>query len=228
MTELVDQIATQLNETDPGPVKTIARLVCVVGQERALALLAETLAVEADGGLLTEDGQRRRSPGGVFFKLAKAQLSSRERGRIFGPPPKAATPKKTVVPPDWPDLLPVVTELLTNPFPGAANKMKLTLIGKPGKIIEKGEMVLTAIQGGQAPALPKGLPAPPAEPTTYLVFIAAKQWGKVKPALDADPADRLVIEGYPVLDKRIAGGTVCLYAQNVTTTALQRAKFGAR
>lgn len=228
MTELVDQIATQLNETDPGPVKTIARLVQVAGEERALALLAETLAVEADGGLLTEDGQRRRTPGGVFFKLAKAQLSSRERGRIFGPPPKAATPKKTVVPPDWPELLPIVTELLAHSFPGDANKMKLTLIGKPGKIIEKGGMVLTSLRGGKAPALPKGLPAPPAEPTTYLVFIAAKQWRTVKPALDANPADRLVIEGYPVLDKRIAGGTVCLYAQSVTTTALQRAKFGAK
>ncbi len=218
-------IATRLNETDPAPLKTIARLVRVIGEERAQALLTETLTAEAGEGLLTEDGQHRRTPGGAFFKLAKERLSPKERGRVFGPPPKHKSPSPpAALPLDWPDLLPVVTELLATPFHGDADKMKLTLIGKPGKIIEKGEVILTSLQGSKAPSLPKGLPAPPAEPTTCLVFIAAKQWRKVKAALDADPADRLVIEGYPVLDRRVVGGTMCLYAQSVTTMALQRAK----
>ena len=86
---------------------------------------------------------------------------------------------------------------------------------------------LTTLVSPKAPSLPKGLPAPPAELTTTVVFIAAKQWRKVQPALAADPTDRVIVEGYPALDKRIGGGTLCLYAQSVTTTGLQKAKFAA-
>ncbi|MCG3212291.1 MAG: hypothetical protein FOGNACKC_05939 [Anaerolineae bacterium] len=226
---VVDTIAAALGETESTPVKTIGRLVRVIGEERAQALLEETLKLEAGDGMLTEDGQRRRTPGGTFFKLAKERLSTRERGKVFGPPPKpkAATPKKPVAPLSWEDLLPVVTDLLANPPQGVAHKMKLTVIGKPGKIIEKGEMVLTSLQSGPAPSLPKGLPNLPAEPTITLVFIAAKQWRKVQPALQADPSDRMIVEGFPVLDKRIKGGTLCLYAQSVTTIGMQRAKRDA-
>ncbi len=224
---IVGSIAAALGETETEPQKAIARLVKVAGEERALALLAEAQAIEAGEGLLTADGQRR-TPGGCFFKLAKDRLSPQERGRVFGPPPKRnPSPKKPLGPPDWAELLPVATAIVTNPTHGQADKMKLTLIGKPGKIIEKGELVLTTLTGAKTPALPKGLPIPPTEPTTTLVFIAVKQWRKVQPALQTDPADRLIVEGYPVLDKRIGGGTLCLYAQSVTTTGLQRAKFAA-
>jgi hypothetical protein len=223
-----DTIAAALNETEPVPLKTIARLVEVMGEEYALALLADTLALEAGEGLLTKTGQRR-TPGGVYFKLAKDRLSSPERKQVFGVPPKrkADTAKQPAVSLDWPALLPVVTELLANPPHGEADKMKLTLIGKPGKIIEKGEVVMTTLVSPKAPSLPKGLPAPPTELTTTVVFIAAKQWRKVQPALAADPTDRVIVEGYPALDKRIGGGTLCLYAQSVTTTGLQKAKFAA-
>lgn len=224
---IVGSIAEALGETEPEPQKAIVRLVKVVGEERALALLAETQAIEAGEGLLTSTGQRR-TPGGCFFKLAKDRLSPQERGRVFGPPPKRnPSPKKALGPPDWAELLPVATVLVTTPAHGQADKMKLTLIGKPGKIIEKGDLVLTTLAGAKAPSLPKGLPVPPPEPTTTLIFIAVKQWRKVQPALAADPTDRLIVEGYPVLDRRIGGGTLCLYAQTVTTTGLQRAKFAA-
>jgi hypothetical protein len=223
-----DTIAAALNETAPVPTKTIVRLVEVMGEEYALALLVDTLALEAGDGLVKKNGQRR-TPGGVYFKLAKDRLSRQERGAVFGVPPKrkAAAAKQPGVPLDWPALLPVVTELLANPPHGEADKMKLTLIGKPGKIIEKGEVVMTTLVSTKAPSLPKGLPAPPAELTTTVVFIAAKQWRKVQPALQADPTDRVIVEGYPALDKRIGGGTLCLYAQSVTTTGLQKAKFAA-
>ena len=72
--------------------------------------------------------------------------------------------------------------------------------------------------------LPKGLPAPPAEPTTYLVFIAMKQWKKVKDSLNQNSDDKLIVEGFPVLDKRIGEGALTVYAQMVTTTHIQRAK----
>jgi hypothetical protein len=223
--EVAHQIAAALNETDKAPLKTIERLVFVLGEERALSLLAETQQIEADGGRLTNDGQQRRTPGGVYFKLAKDKISGAERGRIFTPPKPKAKPKFNLTPPEWDSLLPVVAEFLAQQRPGEADKMKLTLIGRPGKIIEKDSVVMTTLQSGKAPSLPKGLPAPPSKPTTYLVFIASKQWRKASEALAADPADRLIIEGYPAFDARIGGGTMCLYAQSVTTTTLQRAKW---
>ena len=99
--------------------------------------------------------------------------------------------------------------------------MKITLIGRPGRIVEKGQVVLTSMQGAKAPSLPKGLPAPPAEATPYIVYIAARQWRKVAQAMQ-NPQDRLIIEGYPVLDKRL--GTIAVFAQSVTTKLLQAAK----
>ncbi len=58
---------------------------------------------------------------------------------------------------------------------------------------------------------------------TYLVFIAMKQWAKVRDTLTQNPADPLIVEGYPVFDERIGKqGTMCLYAQSVTTKQLQQ------
>jgi hypothetical protein len=54
-----------------------------------------------------------------------------------------------------------------------------------------------------------------------LVYVAARQWHKVEAAL-TDPTDRLIVEGYPVLDGRLQALTV--YATNLTTVAWQRAK----
>jgi hypothetical protein len=66
------------------------------------------------------------------------------------------------------------------------------------------------------------LPPPPEEPTVYLAFIAKKQWKKVAAALEADPEDRLIVEGYPAMDKKL--GVVGVLAHSVTTTGLQAAK----
>ena len=52
--------------------------------------------------------------------------------------------------------------------------------------------------GKKPPTLPKGLPAPPTEPTTYLVYIARKQWVKVAEAIQVAD-DKLIVEGYPVV-----------------------------
>ena len=82
-------------------------------------------------------------------------------------------------------------------------------------------MLILALQSATAPSLPKGLPAPPAQPTNYLVFVSQKQWKRVAEALQ-DPEDKLIIEGYPVHHPRFTGITV--YATQVTTTRLQAAK----
>lgn len=55
--------------------------------------------------------------------------------------------------------------------------------------------------------------------------IARKQWNKVKDSFNQHPDDKLIIEGYPVFDKRIGQtGTMTLYAQSMTTKLLEQAR----
>jgi hypothetical protein len=48
----------------------IQKVVMAAGLEATLAVVDEALAVEAQGGMMTSDGSRRRTLGGVFFWLA--------------------------------------------------------------------------------------------------------------------------------------------------------------
>lgn len=225
LSETTRKVAKALGETESTPLNTIERLVKVVGDERVLELLAETVKVETDGGLKTNDGARRRTRGGIFFKVAKNKLTAQERWRVFTPKtPKKSKDDKQVKVISWAELKPLFGQLLAA-VKGEADTVKMTLIGKPGRIIEKEKVVLTSLQSAKSPSLPKGLPRPPSEPTTYLVFIAKKQWSKVKESIANFPEDKLIIEGYPVYDRRIGqNGAMCVYAQNVTTKLIQQAK----
>jgi hypothetical protein len=219
----IQKITKGLGETKPEPLKTIERLVKVLGEERALALLDETLKIEAEGGMLTADGSQRRTRGGVFFKLAKSKMTGRERGLIFMPK-QPAVPKEKLQPLSPEEWLALSNEALKL-AKGEIWKVKITVIGRPDRVIERGEVVITSMQSAKVPTLPSELPAPPSEPTTYLVYIAQKQWRKVKESLNQNADDKLIIEGYPVLDKRIGqGGTLTIYAQSTTTKLLEQAK----
>lgn len=88
-------------------------------------------------------------------------------------------------------------------------------------MIERGDVVLTTLKSGAAPALPKGLPAPPPQPTTYALYFNRKQWNKVKEAI-ANPEDMLIVEGWQAYDDQLKG--IAVWAMNVTTKALQRQK----
>ena len=102
--------------------------------------------------------------------------------------------------------------------------MKITVSGRPGTAVEQGQAVVVALVSEKAPALAKGLPAPPAG-THYTVFVARKQWAKVAEALAADAEDTAIIEGYAALDPRVEG--IAVYATSATTKRLQAAKRAA-
>ncbi|MBN1220010.1 MAG: hypothetical protein JXM69_13875 [Anaerolineae bacterium] len=220
-TATVEKIAIALNETTEIPLAEIERVVNLIGEERALTILDETLKVEAEGGMLTDDGQRRRTPGGVFFKLVKNQTTPKERGKIFGARPGAG-PK--LLPVSWEESEQLSNKALELPK-GEISKVKITIIGRPGRIIEKGPVVITSMQNSKPPNLPKGLPKPPGDPTTYVVYIAMKQWLNVKDSINENPDDVLIIDGYPVFDKRIGqSGAMTIFAQNVTSKLIQQAR----
>ncbi len=94
--EAVQRIATALGETNAQPLAHIRRIVRVLGEERAHQLLTQAQTVEQDGGLMTISGKRRRTLGGVFFRLTREQVSDEERARIW--PPRPWPSKRTAGP----------------------------------------------------------------------------------------------------------------------------------
>ena len=217
----VAEIAGVIGETAEQPLAQLATALEVLGEEALRAILAETLAIEAGGGETIMTGKRRRTPGGVFFRLVRERATGGQRRAIFPPPPGSgkASPAKDVAPVfTWEHFGTMAPGLASGA--GEATTVKITVIGRPGRVQPAGEVVLVALQSGRAPSLPKGLPTPE-QPTDYAVLIARKQWAKVEAAL-RQPDDRLIVEGYPTFDPRFAGITVL--ATQVTTRDQQAAK----
>ncbi|HZG68152.1 MAG TPA: phosphorylated adapter RNA export RNA-binding domain-containing protein, partial [Herpetosiphonaceae bacterium] len=77
------RIADALGERVTGPRAQVGRVVQVLGIERAQAIYEQTLEVEAAGGMMLPDGSRRRTLGGVFFKLVRDSVSDTDREKIF-------------------------------------------------------------------------------------------------------------------------------------------------
>lgn len=68
------QIATELGETKKQPQHQIKLIVQECGVTQAQAWLQETQEIEQQGGMLTSDGQERRTAGGIYFKLVRSHL----------------------------------------------------------------------------------------------------------------------------------------------------------
>jgi len=81
--QTINTIAKALGEADEGPLAQIKAVVENLGEQACLTLLAETEKIEKAGGLMRGDGSGRRSPGGVFFFLARQRLPRDVRAAIF-------------------------------------------------------------------------------------------------------------------------------------------------
>ena len=73
-------IAHKLQEPNEEALVKATRLL---GVAAAWELLQETERVQAGGGLLLPSGNRRRSPGGVFFHLLKGRLDKQQLTWVF-------------------------------------------------------------------------------------------------------------------------------------------------
>jgi hypothetical protein len=103
--------------------------------------------------------------------------------------------------------------------------MKLTLIGRPGKVETRGQAVVFRMQGKPPGALPRGLPPVAAQaPLTWNVMVALRHWNRVKDSLATNQEDQLIIEGSPLMQ----GSQPVLLAQSCTSVALQQAQKAAQ
>jgi hypothetical protein len=223
MQQFVSTIASWLEETEETPLWYLRKIVRKAGYEQTMALLKEVLAIEQQGGMLVEDQSRRRTIGGVFFYLAKQKGYLKQKfypkhGQAQRPTTTSQPSQSTQPVWNWEDRLVEIAELRKEQ--GATN-VKITLIGRPGQIANRGAFVLTTMQSSKVPAFPKGLPAPTQTNTTYSVYIASKQWKKVEESLH-NPDDILIAEGYPMLDQQT--GTIAVFVTNTTTKLLQAAQ----
>jgi hypothetical protein len=220
----VDMLAEALQEPKRA---LLLQVLCTFGMDQTTAILAETLQCEANGGMLTRDGSRRRTPGGVFFQLVKERATRQERWRLFpqsAPQHRQGQPQRQPPALTWDEARSLMQTLATEP-PGEARTMKLTLIGRPGKVETRGQAVVFRMQGKPPGALPRGLPPVPAQaPLTWNVMVALRQWNRVKESLATNQDDQLIIEGCPLMQ----GTQPVLLTQSCVSMLQQRAQKQAR
>lgn len=223
---IVQEIAKALSERN---IAEVQAAVTVLGPERARALMQQALEVEAQGGMMTANEKRRRSPGGVFFHLIRQGATKEERKAIF---PNNRNPKKnrkkrsptapspTAPAMTWDEAKQLIAQALKST--GEARTVKLTLIGRPLKVIQQKDCVVVSLKGREPKTLPKGLPAvPEGSAITWAVFIVNKQWSKVKESIEQNQSDALIIEGYPIVGK---GGVAAVMATNCKSVLMERSQ----
>lgn len=80
---ILEMIANALGEKDEVPMRQLRTLIMLCGTNFAEALLKETEEIEAREGIMTSDGARRRTKGGVFFYLARYRMPRTIRSIIY-------------------------------------------------------------------------------------------------------------------------------------------------
>ena len=161
----------------------------------------------------------------VYFNLRetpKGQEAANVRVGTPPPPPKPAQP--TV------DL----------PTPAIPAYVRMRVVVRPAEIHELERPRPHPEWGNQSSGLvaftvdlpPEAAPPSPGLPArggaaACLVLMAAKHWQGVREALDADPQDALIVNGYAGLDP-LAPGMLVLRTTSVSTVALVKARGAAQ
>lgn len=77
-------VADALGEDEPEPRRTIRRAAALLGDTALRLAAAETARLLAAGGLVTLDGHRQRTPGGILLRVILEGCPPELRGQIFG------------------------------------------------------------------------------------------------------------------------------------------------
>ncbi|MBN1203194.1 MAG: hypothetical protein JXJ20_15195 [Anaerolineae bacterium] len=79
----VQAIIDELEETDEVPLRQIEAIVLLCGGSFAEAILEEAQAIHAAGTMMTNDGTRQRTKGGIFFYLARYRMAQPVRRIVY-------------------------------------------------------------------------------------------------------------------------------------------------
>ena len=200
--ERLQEIATLLGETGRAATH-IRRIAYATGMEFIEATLRATLEIEAAGGTFTERGDRRRTPGGTFFKIAKDTIPSDMVQAAF---PTPYNPKRHLT-----------TKVTAAAIPGILNAasqipvekrgiamLKAQVTGRPKQFKVMDTFTILIFTTDPAPWTPKTLPPPPPqqEQGTIVVFATANQWKQIEPTLKVNPEETVYVEGHIINDAK--------------------------
>lgn len=218
--EKAQPLAAILGETEEKPIFQIARAIDFLGLEKAEELVKKAQEVYAGEGLLTKDGSRKRTLGGVFFRLVRESVTKKQWRKKIKPIAKPAKPPKI-------NLAEIAKEAV-DWKPGVAMSVKITLVGRPDKVRKppQGHYAAFTLLSENMPILPKGLPVNIKAKTKYLVMVGARQWNKVEQAITSNPDDKLIIEGFCLIHPQFDGITVM--AINCITQMQRKARQEAQ
>ena len=164
-----EKLADVLQEPN---VLLLRQVLRVLGEARCRDMLAETLTIESQGGMLTRAGDRRRTPGGAFFALVKQQCTSRERHRLFTLLPSKQAQRQTPPAPAEASALVLTPALWKGLKPMSVTAtLKLVLRDLP-ETRESGGMVYMAPHN-EPKGLPKGISL---DSGPLYLTCAGKQW----------------------------------------------------
>lgn len=212
------EIAAQLGETDEKPIRQIQTMISLCGIDLVRELVADTMQIEAQGGMMVDTGHRRRTVGGVFFQLARMRLAPEEREQVFfgwKAIQRERKEREAQYPPFyWETRVEQLAGKLADK--GEVVDVKVTLYGQPGSVERRQDVVITLLeeQPEAMPSIPTGVPPIPTEPMQYLVYISAKQWERVAPQVGKSD-DPLLVEGYCRYDPVM--NNVAVFATYVST-----------
>jgi hypothetical protein len=205
------RIAEQLGEQGNYPLGQVMKLVARYGTAQVQTWLEQALAIEAQGGQMTLDGQRR-TPGGVFFAQAKQQIGRPTYRRLMRrrlQQPCRRTPLPGF---DWEQRENELAPLLAQK--GTLSDVRIMLVGRPGATRDYKDCVITVMQPARGPSLPRGLPPLPEQASPYIIYISRRHWETVADQL-ADESQVLVVEGWAAYDPRFKG--LAVFAMTVST-----------
>lgn len=221
---LAKEIADKLGETEKKPLRQIERIIELTDDDIPLQLLAATLEIEEQGGMMTVDGSRRRTPGGVFFHLARERLPEEVIQQIFFAWLVKAK-KRNQMESRFPEF---IWEERKSVFEnvwaekGKVSNVRINLVGRPGEVERRQHLVIFSMQDElehKELVLPTGIPDAIHIARTYNVLVSAKQWDAVEKAIQ-NPKDELIVEGFCGYDDEVEGMVV--FTTYITTRRLQR------
>lgn len=202
---VVDQIARRLDESEPKAIEGIRRIVTMLGTEPALSLLDDALKIDREGGLMTDDGNRQRTIGGVYFKLAKNTMSQEQRSKLFVPPWWPKDKPDEIPQYDWAERIEDVHQIQGGDRGHA--EMEIRMTGIPAKIIDRGSAILLVMMDKPPTTFPKGLPAlPEGKQPVSLAIVVKKQWEEIEDKIEK--GHRVSLVGYPIYDDKLKQITI--------------------
>ena len=210
---ITGEILARLGETDHGPMRQVRMIVEHAGEEFARDMLKETVELEATGGILTADGTRRRTAGGVYFYVVKGKLEPTLRQIIF--PGYGQVEKGVSI--EWDQ-----RDNLVNPIVEAGDfgmmtmAPRITLYGRAKHIEKLENSFLMILENSLEPAAyARGVPTPPSEPTLFSVYMGRGQYERISKMLRRNPKDSIIVEGTCMYDKQT--GTIAVFALTVSS-----------